>query len=688
MSNSGTAVSSTTFLDDLDRVAVVRQELSERLNTMVSELAQSEREGQFASGTFGLERDIDELSKTSQALERGTFRLLILGDMKRGKTTFVNALLGENLLPADVSPCTAVLSVLKYGPKKQVTIHFTNGKPPLRVDFQQFKRDYTIDPAEAKVLENNGTLAFPEVQQAVIEYPLPLLRKGIELIDTPGLNDTEARNQLVIDTIQSCHAVLFVLSATQPWTLDERRYVNNYLRDRGLSLFFLINGWDRLRNGLADPDDSEALHEAETKVRQVFQTQFAAFEGFDTCDRVFEISALEALRRRVKQSEADLEGTGFPALLDAISRFLSRDRARAECQRVIRMVRSTRDRVAAAVDRRIPLLNDDVTALTRKINSVQTEFATLETLRDRVRQLIRAAGEAQANDIATSFKTYVLGLEHTFEADFLAAQPDLGFLDFLDRHKREEFSQAFQQAFERYMRDRLSDWERTARQQVERVCAQLNENIAAHQTTYVEAVKAIDRKLSSGQFAATEGQRSTHSIWFDRIQYAFEGIPDGMNGAVLPFNRFWQGFLQLVMASLCVTIVTEYAGIILGSVFLNVAGAVALGGGIMTLQAEIVRREFLKATRRELANALPKIAEEHWSRVFQAVLECFKTYEERVTDSLTADINARRAELDSLLHQKQSRKVDCDREARRLRALVEQLDTEVTAMEQLAIAPP
>ncbi|MEO0804151.1 MAG: dynamin, partial [Cyanobacteria bacterium J06642_2] len=245
-----------------------------------------------------------------------------------------------------------------------------------------------------------------------------------------------------------------------------------------------------------------------------------------------------------------------------------------------------------------------------------------------------------------------------------------------------------QQAFERYMRDKLSDWERTARQQVERVCAQLNENIAAHQTTYVEAVKAIDRKLSSGQFAATEGQRSTHSIWFDRIQYAFEGIPDGMNGAVLPFNRFWQGFLQLVMASLCVTIVTEYAGIILGSVFLNVAGAVALSGGIMTLQAEIVRREFLKATRRELANALPKIAEEHWSKVFQAVLECFKTYEERVTDSLTADINARRAELDSLLHQKQFRKVDCDREARRLRALVEQLDTEVTAMEQLAIAPP
>ncbi|MEO0855152.1 MAG: dynamin family protein, partial [Cyanobacteria bacterium J06648_11] len=252
---TSTTTASTAFLDDLDRVAAMRRNVSDRLNTVVSLLAQSEREGQFASGQFGLEAEIENLSTVSRSLERGTFRLLVLGDMKRGKSTFVNALLGTNLLPTDVSPCTAVLSVIKYGSRKQVTIHHANGKPPLRIEFAQFKRDYTIDPSEAKALEDNGQLAFPDVKYAEIEYPLPLLKPGIEIVDTPGLNDTEARNRLVLDTLANCHAVLFVLSATQPWTLDERRYVTNYLKDRGTSLFFVINGWDRLRDGLANPDD-------------------------------------------------------------------------------------------------------------------------------------------------------------------------------------------------------------------------------------------------------------------------------------------------------------------------------------------------------------------------------------------------------------------------------------------------
>ena len=55
---------------------------------------------------------------------------------------------------------------------------------------------YTIDPAEAKQLEENNQSAFPDVDYAVVEYPLELLSKGIEIIDSPGLNDTEARNEL------------------------------------------------------------------------------------------------------------------------------------------------------------------------------------------------------------------------------------------------------------------------------------------------------------------------------------------------------------------------------------------------------------------------------------------------------------------------------------------------------------
>ena len=83
--------------------------------------------------------------------------------------------------------------------------------------------------------------AFPGVDYAVVEYPLALLEKGIEIVDSPGLNDTEARNELSLGYINNCHAILFVMRASQPCTLGERRYLENYIKGRGLTVFFLIN---------------------------------------------------------------------------------------------------------------------------------------------------------------------------------------------------------------------------------------------------------------------------------------------------------------------------------------------------------------------------------------------------------------------------------------------------------------
>jgi hypothetical protein len=254
--------------------------------------------------------------------------------MKRGKSTFLKALLGQNLLPSDVTPCTALLTVLKYGTAEKATIYYNDSKQPEEIDFHQFKQRYTIDAQEAKILERGKQLAFPDISHAVVEHPLPLLAKGIEFVDSPGLNDTEARNQLTLDYIYNCHAILFVLSASQPCTLEERRYLQNYLKDRGLTIFFIVNSWDSIRDGLVDPEDTQALQVAEDKLRRVFQTNLSEYcqdRGRDIYQqRVFEISALNALRSRLKNSEATLEGTGFVEFLAPLNHFLTGERAAAE----------------------------------------------------------------------------------------------------------------------------------------------------------------------------------------------------------------------------------------------------------------------------------------------------------------------------------------------------------------------
>src|ERR687885_1018532 len=360
-------VETSNFLNDLERVAAVRREIADRLSNIATAINQSELAAAAASGKLGLETDSADINLASNNLRQGVFRLLVLGDMKRGKSTFLNALIGENLLPSDVNPCTALLTVLRYGPQKKVLVYFNDGRSPEQLDFQEFKHKYTIDPAEAKQLEQEKKQAFPGVEYAVVEYPLPLLEKGVEIVDSPGLNDTESRNELSLGYINNCHAILFVLRASQPCTLGERRYLENYIKGRGLTVLFLIKAWDQVRESLMDPDDEEELQEAEYKLRRVFKANLAEYcqvDGYDIYEeRVFEISAIKALRKRMKDASASLGGTGFPEFMGALNTFLTKERAIAELRQARTLARQTCTHAKEAIARRVPLLEQDVKQL-------------------------------------------------------------------------------------------------------------------------------------------------------------------------------------------------------------------------------------------------------------------------------------------------------------------------------------
>jgi replication fork clamp-binding protein CrfC len=420
---------SDRFLGNLERVARVRREISDRLDDIVETLKQAETDAEKRSGKLSLDSDIEDITLASQNLRKGVFRLLVLGDLKRGKSTFLNALIGENLLPSDVNPCTAILTVLRYGREKKVMVCFKDGKPPESLDFPTFKQKYTIDPNEAKSLEKENRQAFPDVDYAIVEYPLPLLEKGVEIVDTPGLNDTEARNKLSLSYINNCHAILFVFRAIQPCTLDERRYLENYIKDRNLSVFFLINAWDEIRKELLDMESREELQTAETKLRQVFRTNLSEYcqvDGEDLYDRrVFELSSLEALRRRIKNPEDALAGTGFPQFIATLNQFLLEERAIAQLEQIKQLARKTYHRLHEAIARRVPLLSEDVDSIKAKINAIEPEFKQLTEIRDRFTEEIKITRDRKAKEVADSLKDYILNLGNTFESDFVRYQPSI-----------------------------------------------------------------------------------------------------------------------------------------------------------------------------------------------------------------------------------------------------------------------
>ncbi|MEH2189402.1 MAG: dynamin family protein [Nostoc sp.] len=678
-------VATDRFIQDLERVAQVRSEISVCLSKLAETINQAELAGDFSSGKLSLERDVEDITVASKNLQQGVFRLLVLGDMKRGKSTFLNALIGENLLPSDVNPCTAVLTVLRYGPEKKVTTHFNDGKSPQQLDFQNFKYKYTIDPAEAKKLEQEKKQAFPDVDYAVVEYPLTILEKGIEIVDSPGLNDTEARNELSLGYVNNCHAILFVMRASQPCTLGERRYLENYIKGRGLTVFFLVNAWDQVRESLIDPDDVEELQASENRLRQVFNANLAEYctvEGQNIYDeRVFELSSIQALRRRLKNPQADLDGTGFPKFMEALNTFLTRERAIAELRQVRTLARQAVNHTREAVARRLPLLDQDVNELKKRIDSVEPEFNKLTGIRDEFQKEIINTRDTQARTISESFRSYVLNLGNTFENDFLRYQPELNLFDFLSTGKREAFNTALQKAFEQYITDKSAAWTLTAEKDINAAFQELSRSAAQYGASYNQITDQITEKLT-GQDVKVHATTTTEednspgwAKWAMGLLSLSKGNLAGFAMAGAGFD--WKNILLNYFTVIGIGgIITAVTGVLLGPI-----GFALLGLGVGFLQADQARRELVKTAKKELVKHLPQVAHEQSQVVYNAVKECFDSYEREVSKRINDDIVSRKSELDNLVKQKETREINRESEFNRLKNLQENVIAQLQKIE-------
>lgn len=679
-------VASDKFIQDLERVAQVRSEMAMCLENLSETINKAELDGESSSGKLSLERDLEDINVASKNLKKGVFRLLVLGDMKRGKSTFLNALIGENLLPSDVNPCTAVLTILRYGREKKVTIHFNDGKSPQQLDFQSFKYKYTIDPAEAKKLEQEKKQAFPDVDYAIVEYPLSLLEKGIEIVDSPGLNDTEARNELSLGYVNNCHAILFVMRASQPCTLGERRYLENYIKGRGLSVFFLINAWDQVKESLIDPDDVEELQAAENRLRQVFQANLGEYcyvDGQNIYDeRVFELSSIQALRRRLKNPQADLAGTGFPEFMGSLNTFLTRERAIAELRQVRTLARQAVNHTREAIDRRIPLLDQNVAELKTRIDSVEPEFKKLTNIRDQFQREIFNTRDTQARKVSESFRSYVLNLGNTFESDFLRYQPELKILDFLSNGKREAFNAALQKAFEQYMTDKCAAWTLTAEKDINAAFQELSRSAAQYGASYNQVTRQITEKLTDKQVKVNSYNTSTDednspawAKWAMGLLSLSRGNLAGVAMAGAGFD--WKNILLNYFTVIGVgSIITAVTGVFLGPI-----GFALLGLGVGFLQADQARKELVKTAKKELVKYLPQVANEQAQTVYDAVKECFDSYEKEVSKRINDDINSRKSELDNLLKQKETREINREGELRRFKTLQENVIAQLQKIE-------
>ena len=215
--------------------------------------------------------EVAALAALRDRLRAARLRVLVVGEAKRGKSTLVNALLGREVLPAGVTPVTAVATRVTYGAGEDVEVTFTDGR----------SGRYALTALGDLVTERGNPENSLGVAGVTVRLDAPILARGVELVDTPGTGSVHAHNTAAADSVlPSMDAAIFVLTADPPVSAAERELLGR-VHALSVTTFVVLNK--------ADYADAAALAEATEFTERV------ASGATGGAMRVYPVSARAAL---------------------------------------------------------------------------------------------------------------------------------------------------------------------------------------------------------------------------------------------------------------------------------------------------------------------------------------------------------------------------------------------------------
>ncbi len=346
----------------------------------VSELTESLTQLKEYSEDIGLEHTAKSIGETIEKIAKEHFEVAIVGEFKRGKSTLINALLGQEVLPADVLPATATLNRVTYSEEPYVMVEYKNGEEE-KVDINKLA-DYVTK------LSYESEKKAETVKQATVYYDTAFCKNNVDIIDTPGLNDDEQMTNVTLSILPEIDAAVFVISANSPFSQFEKEFLEKKMLTSDMGrIIFAVNCFgtfskedeDRIVETVEKRIGSYVMEKAKMVMGENSK-EFAVYKRKIGTPKVIGVYAKKALMAKESGDAAMLEESNFPTFERVLESMLTQERGAITLQILAnKIISSSSELINSIIIRENSLMMetdefmDKYTAAIEEIDEIRTK---------------------------------------------------------------------------------------------------------------------------------------------------------------------------------------------------------------------------------------------------------------------------------------------------------------------------
>jgi ribosome biogenesis GTPase A len=341
----------------------------------------------------------DRIEYEMEKLEASEFHLMVVGQFKRGKSTLINYLIGDTILPTGVIPITSIITKIKHGSMPCALIVFNGGE----------SKDIPLDEVDLYVSEEKNPENTKDVKYIEIEYPSQNLKNGLVLIDTPGIGSIFRHNtEVAYSHLPEADAAVFIISSDPPisqleieFLKDVRKYIDK--------IFIVQNKIDY-------------LYEEEVTTTVEFSKNIIQ-DNIGMQTNIYPLSALNALKASKLGDQQRLEKSGIIKFQNDLNCFLMKEKGTV----LLKSARGRLERMAGDItdyiDFRISNLNSPVETLEEKLeefngykkNLVTQEKETVQLVETYIKYILDDIEEHIAGIVRDNHSRIIGEIETTYE---------------------------------------------------------------------------------------------------------------------------------------------------------------------------------------------------------------------------------------------------------------------------------